>query len=86
MRRLLIAAAFVLAAGACGPNPKLHLADGPTVGSDAPTPPATFTTFVINLVLNESHTPTPAAYTTFSTLPDPDGADNNTSAYSSLFQ
>jgi hypothetical protein len=86
MRRLVIAAVFVLAAGACGPNPKLHLADGPPPGPDAGTPPATFTSFVINLVLNESNTATPFAYSTFATLPDPDGSDNNTSAYSSLFQ
>jgi hypothetical protein len=94
MRQLggLLAMALLVAATACGSSgnngkkdssvdsPKTI--DGPTDGSSAP---ATFTTFVINLVENVPANSTPAAFASFSTLPDPDGEDNNTAAYSSLF-
>jgi len=76
--------AFGLAAGACGgDNPTLQDASTP----DASQPGgATLTSYVIDLVTNHSNDPTPAAYTDFSTLPDPDGDTNNVHAYDTLFQ
>jgi len=84
---IAIAVAFGLAAGACGPDNKLHVADDAGVGpgSDGGQPNATLTSYVIDLVNNHTSDPAPAPYTAFGSLPDPDGSNNNTGAYSSLF-
>jgi hypothetical protein len=79
---------------ACSSNSKAQpdsstppMIDAPATMPDAPVTAATLTSFVIDLVVNQtaSNTP-PVAYATFATLPDPDGASNNLTAYSSLFQ
>lgn len=92
MKRLggLFGLALLTAAMACGSNGNskkdsavdTKQIDAPGDGSNAA---ATFTTFVINLVLHVGPDTTPAAFSTFATLPDPDGVNNNTSAYASLF-
>jgi len=84
---LALAIALGLAAGACGPDNKLHVADDAGVGpgSDAGSGNATLTSYVIDLVTNHSSDPAPAPYSAFGALPDPDGSNNNTGAYSSLF-
>jgi hypothetical protein len=69
------------ALGACGDDTPYVPQDGPTGGGSG-----TYTAFVIDLVMNHSADPTPAAYDTFSALPDPDGDANNQAAYASLFQ
>jgi|HubBroStandDraft_2_1064218.scaffolds.fasta_scaffold471221_2 hypothetical protein len=85
-RAVLLAIVVGLGQGfvtACGDdNPQLQ--DGsmpPMDGSGSGVD--TFTKFVIDLI--ETPPATPAAFSTFSTLPDPDALDNNGSAYSSLF-
>jgi hypothetical protein len=93
MKRLgsLFCLALITAAVACGSNgnsKKDSAIDTPTTidgPSDGSGSAATFTTFVINLVLNVGANSTPAAFASFSTLPDPDGVNNNTNAYNSLF-
>ncbi len=93
MKAVLLLAAALLAAGlaACGddeggsvtdaPNPDGNQTDA--MDTDAP-PAATLTTFVIDLVTNQTAGNThPRPYLDFSTLPDPDG--NNPAAYGSLF-
>ncbi len=78
---------LAIALAACGPADHLHLgqdAGGGSDGSDGGTA-TTLTSYVIDLVTNHSGDPNPAAYATFSALPDPDGDSNNTAAYSSLF-
>lgn len=83
--------ALVLAVAACGD-------DSPAVPPDSPTQPGdgggsgsgsdnpTLTSYVIDLVTHHTTaTETARAYSEFSTLPDPDGTANNTSAYASLF-
>ncbi|HUJ58292.1 MAG TPA: hypothetical protein VLX92_07360 [Kofleriaceae bacterium] len=82
---MLLGLVLGLALAGCGPDDKLHLGGDAGTGSDAGPPGATLTSYVIDLVNNHSSDPTPAAYAEFSTLPDPDGSDNNTAAYSSLF-
>jgi hypothetical protein len=63
------------------PNPDGDQTDA--MDPDAP-PAATLTTFVIDLVTNQTAGNTdPRPYLDFSTLPDPDG--NNPTAYGSLF-
>ena len=79
---------LALALAACGPDDHLKVAGDAGVGSDAPdggTTPTTLTSYVIDLITNHSGDTAPAAYATFSGLPDPDGDSNNTTAYSSLF-
>jgi hypothetical protein len=87
-RAMLLAIVVGLGQGfvtACGDdNPQLQ--DGSTPGMDGSgSGVETLTKFVIDLINNHSNDPTPAAFSTFSTLPDPDALDNNGSAYSSLF-
>lgn len=85
------ALALVVALVSCGDDlrPSVTGNDGGG-GSDAPpdTPPAaTFTTFVLDLVKNQTADNTqPKPFADFSTLPDPDGDNNNLDAYKSLFQ
>ncbi|HEY3801037.1 MAG TPA: hypothetical protein VGL61_00465 [Kofleriaceae bacterium] len=76
---LAVALAF---ASACGDDHPYVPADGPGSGGGS----GTLTAFVIDLIENHSSDPTPAAYSDFSTLPDPDGSANNTAAYATLFQ
>jgi hypothetical protein len=81
---LLGALAIVIGLAACGD-------DSPTVqdGSqtpDGPGPAANFTAYVIDLVKNHTDDPTPAAFSDFMSLPDPDGDANNVHAYDTLFQ
>ncbi|HUQ02785.1 MAG TPA: hypothetical protein VM261_09840 [Kofleriaceae bacterium] len=90
--RALAAVALALAIAACGddeggggntdaPNPDGTLTDAMDV--DAP-PAATLTTFVVDLVTNQTAGNTnPRAYADFETLPDPDST--NPAAYNSLF-
>lgn len=81
----LLAGAIAVAlafASACGDDHPYVPADGPGSGGGS----GTLTAFVIDLIENHSSDPTPAAYSDFSTLPDPDGSANNTAAYASLFQ
>ena len=75
----VIAVGLALAAG-CG--------DDHPYGPDAGGGPGsgTLTAYVIDLVQNHTDDPTPAPYSDFSSLPDPDGSANNTAAYASLFQ
>jgi hypothetical protein len=85
MRWLLLA----LALAACGDNDKVT-PDGSPPMPDAPpdaTPPTpTLTTFVIDLVANQtSDTTEPLPFDQFSMLPDPDGTNNNVHAYDPLF-
>jgi hypothetical protein len=54
-------------------------------GPDAGPPPATFTAFVIDLVEHQTTATAEPAPIDFD-LPDPDGADNVTTAYDSLFE
>jgi hypothetical protein len=83
---------LVLLAVACGSSNKTNPSDAPPdVAIDAPkmidagSNGETLTQFVVNLVLNVSASSTPAAFSTFSALPDPDGTNNNTAAYAVLF-
>lgn len=94
MRSLRILAALALAIGiaACGddsgggdtpdgPRPDADMTDAMDV--DAP-PAVTLTTFVIDLVTNQTASNTnPRPYADFSMLPDPD--TNNPAAYNALF-
>jgi hypothetical protein len=94
VKRLVLAA--LLAAAACGGNNNGPGQDAPpppppgsdaNPGSDAPPPPAaTLTSYVIDLVTNHTTaTELPRPFTEFASLPDPDGANNNLTAYQSLF-
>ncbi|HEY4244651.1 MAG TPA: hypothetical protein VGM88_32780 [Kofleriaceae bacterium] len=59
---------------------------GSDTGSDGPPNTSNLTGYVIDLVTNHTNaTETPRAFTEFQALPDPDGTNNNTTAYSSLF-
>src|SRR5438309_9622811 len=73
--------ALVVGLAACGAfnndNPQVQDAAGS--GSDATTPPATFTSFVIDQIKNHSADTTPVPYASFKDLPDPD--TNNPNAY-----
>jgi hypothetical protein len=94
VKRLVLAA--LLAAAACGGNNNGPGQDAPpppppgsdaNPGSDAPPPPAaTLTLYVIDLVTNHTTaTELPRPFSEFASLPDPDGANNNLTAYQSLF-
>ena len=84
--RLVLA---LLCVAACGGGDKPTLApdaaiDPVDASVDAPTEQATFTSYVIDLITNQtSATTQPRPYAEFATLPDPDGS--NGSAYQSLF-
>jgi hypothetical protein len=81
LKRLVIVLAVVLAA--CG-NDNPTLAPDAPIQPDAPVVNVTFTSFVIDLVKNQTaDTTQPKPYSDFSTLPDPDS--NNAAAYTSLF-
>ena len=86
MKRLVSALALVASLGfaACGDDHPYVPGDSGSGGSNG-SGDGTFTAFVIDLVVNHSSDPTPADYSTFANLPDPDGSNNNTSAYDSLF-
>ena len=79
---LAIAVGLGLTAAACGDDSPFVPSDGQGSGSGS----ATFTSFVLDLVNNHTADPAPADYSTFKDLPDPDGDNNNGSAYDSLFQ
>lgn len=87
MKRL----AFVLAiglAGACGDDSSATPDASPDIDAppDTPLPGATLTSFVKDLITNQTvNTTGPVDFATFATLPDPDGDTNNTMAYTSLF-
>jgi hypothetical protein len=94
VKRLVLAT--LLAAAACGGNNNGPGQDAPpppppgsdaNPGSDAPPPPgATLTSYVIDLVTNHTTaTELPRPFSEFASLPDPDGANNNLTAYQSLF-
>jgi hypothetical protein len=59
--------------------------DNPTLQDAGSASGGTFAAFVIDLVLNHGSDATPAAFTSFSTLPDPDGSDNNPNTFNALF-
>ena len=85
MKRVLI----LVALAACGDNdhPLIDAAIPDAPMPDATPPAATFTTFVIDLVQNQtSDTTQPVPFDQFSALPDPDGTNNNVHAYDVLFQ
>lgn len=80
LRLTLLGLLAACALGACGD-------DTPYVPQDAPPGggAGTYTAFVIDLVMNHGSDATPAPFTAFSTLPDPDGDANNQAAYAGLF-
>ena len=92
---LLFVAAVALAACGDGFQPGVMPDASPQPMPDAmadampdapPTMQTTFTDYVKDLITNgTSSTAPPRAFIEFGTLPDPDGAANNTGAYSSLF-
>jgi hypothetical protein len=87
VKRALALLVVATLAAACGDdNPSLASDSGTDSGSGSGMPPATLTSYVIDLVMNHT-TATDLAkpYTDFSTLPDPDGDMNNGSAYAPLF-
>ena len=88
MRSRLLGVAIVLGFGcaACGDDSPYLAQDDAGMEPDAPSDPATFTSFVLDLIDKHGTDPAPATYESFKDLPDPDGDANNTSAYSSLFQ
>jgi hypothetical protein len=81
MKRLVILFALV----ACGGDDPRLAPDAPIQPMpDAPIAETTLTTYVIDLVKNQTASNTQAkAYSEFSGLPDPDS--NNAAAYTSLF-
>ncbi len=79
-RFVLLGLAVAIGLGACGDDTPYVPKDG-----GGPPPGATFTDFVIDLVNNHTTDPTPAPYSDFMAQPDPDGDNNNTAAYDSLF-
>jgi hypothetical protein len=93
MKRLVVG---VLFAAACGSNGNGHT-DAPVdtkvfmdAMPDGSAANPTFTSFVIDLVLNHNNDATPATFASFSALPDPDagnatGVGENVHAYDSLF-
>lgn len=87
MKRALALLVVATLAAACGDdNPSIGGDSGTDSGSGSNMPPATLTSYVIDLVMNHTTaTDLPKPYTDFSTLPDPDGDMNNGSAYDPLF-
>jgi hypothetical protein len=88
VRKQLLVLVLVAALAACGDDIRQQPGGdgGGSDGSDA-QPPATLTTFVIDLIKNQTADNTaPRPFADFSTLPDPDGDNNNVDAYKSLFQ
>jgi hypothetical protein len=83
---IAIAVGLGLASTGCGDDNPSLAGDAPGSGSDGSVTNPTLTSFVIDLIKNHGTDPTPADSSTFSALPDPDGDDNNTAAYSVLFQ
>ena len=85
---LALAVGLGLAASACGGDNPYVPSDGQGSGSGSGSGSgaATFTSYVIDLITNHSSDQTPASYADFKDLPDPDGDNNNGSAYDSLFQ
>ena len=85
MKSLVLSlAAAVAMLGACGDDNPTLAPDSSNPMPDAPNPQATFTSYVIDLVMNQtSDTTTARAYSEFEGLPDPDS--DNATAYSSLF-
>ena len=82
---LALAVGLGLAASACGGDNPYIPSDGQGSGSGSGSGAATFTSYVIDLITNHSSDQTPASYADFKDLPDPDGDNNNGSAYDSLF-
>lgn len=79
MKRLL-AIVIVFGFGACGD-------DSPYVPQDdGGMEEQTLTTFVIDLIDNHTGDPAPVAFDAFKDLPDPDGDNNNVTAFAGLFQ
>lgn len=95
MKKVALLLGLALAASACGDDDNKHNdastgtesnPPNPDASPDGGNPNANFTSFVIDLVKNHTNsTEAPVAYTSFSTLDDPDATNNNTSAYNSLF-
>ena len=77
--------AIVIGLAACGPDDHLTVSKDAGTGSDGGPPPATLTTYVLDLVNHHTSDPAPKPYSDFQSLPDPDGDTNNTAAYQSLF-
>jgi hypothetical protein len=87
VRRAAIAIALA-ALCACGDDIRPQNGGGSDSGpgSDAPPVEVTLTTFVIDLVTNQTADNTePKPFSDFSALPDPDGSNNNVDAYKPLF-
>ncbi|HEY0480880.1 MAG TPA: hypothetical protein VGD37_25370 [Kofleriaceae bacterium] len=85
-----LALALAVVAGACSNSSSASPDGGPGSGSGSGSgseqPGETFTSFVIELVTNQTtDDAAPVAYDRFATLPDPDADSNNTSAYAGLF-
>lgn len=89
MKALGFVLAGMLALAACGDNIKPGGGDGGMGdgGTDGDVDPdETFTTFVIDLIQNQTMNNTaPVPYSAFETLPDPDKDTNNVDAYDVLF-
>lgn len=87
--RIAIVLACLLATAACGDDSPLGPSDGqnpPGDGSGSGSGEATLTSYVIDLVTHHTvSTEDAKPYADFSGLPDPDGAGNDLTAYSSLF-
>lgn len=81
--------AILLVVAACGDGKKADMPDSgmqpmPDAMADASSPEATFTSYVIDLITNQTSNTTQARpYAEFATLPDPD--TGNPTAYQSLF-
>lgn len=86
MKRVL---ALLVVVAACGDGKKSDMPDSgmqptPDAMADAPGGETTFTSYVIDLITNQTNGSTqPRPYAEFATLPDPD--TGNSSAYQSLF-
>lgn len=82
---------FALALAACISEkpalpPDADVQPMPDAMPDTPTEDTTLTSYVIDLITTQTTaTASPRPYSEFATLPDPDAAANNTSAYNVLF-